>query len=88
MGISLKDFDRSELRVKDLETTLVLWLPLILMNEFSCMLQIYDEYSVILNSEDLWLDVSVNETQIVQILDGLYHLDDYILNTLLPKNIL
>ena len=88
MGISLKDFDRSEVRVKDLETTLVLWLPLILMNEFSCMLQINDEYSVILDPEDLWLDISVNETQIVQILDGLYHLDDYILNTLLPKNIL
>ena len=88
MGISLVDFDRSELRVKHLETTLVLRPPLILLNIFSCMLQIYDEHSVILNSEDLWLDISVNETQIVQVLDGLYHLHDDILNTLFSKDVL
>jgi hypothetical protein len=30
----------------------------------------------------------MNETQIVQILNGLYHLHDYLLNALLPKNVL
>ena len=82
------DFDGSELRIKHLETILVLYLHMILLYKFSCMFQINDEYSVILYSEDLWLDVSMNETQIVQVLNGLYHLHDYLLDSLLPKGVL
>ena len=52
------------------------------------MLQIYDEYSVILDSEDLWLDISMNEAQIAQVFKGLYHLHNDLLNTLLPKDVL
>ena len=88
MRIPLVDFDWSELRVEHLETMLVLKLQMVLLYKFSCMFQIYDEYSVILDSEDLLLDISMNETQIVQILNGLYHLHDDLLNTLLTKDVL
>ena len=88
MRIPLVDFDGSELRVEHLETMLVLKLQNVLQYKFSCIFQIYDEYSVILDSEDLWLDISMNETQIVQILNGLYHLHDDLLNTLLTKDVL
>jgi hypothetical protein len=66
MRILFEDLDGSELRVQKLETKLVLKLQFVFLIIFSCMFQIYDKYSVfIIDSKDLWLDISMNESQIV-----------------------
>ena len=66
MRILFEDLDGSELRVQKLETMLVLKLQFVFFfNIFSCMFQIYDIYMIILDSEDLWLYISMNEIQFV-----------------------
>ena len=66
MRILFEDLDGSELRVQKLETMLVLKLQFVFFfNILSCMFQIYDIYMIILDSEDLWLYISMNEIQFV-----------------------
>ena len=86
MRILFKDLDGSELWVQKLETMLVLKLQFVFLNIFSCMFQIYDVYMIILDSEDLWLDIRMNETQFVQFLNSIYHLNEYLLNTQLVSD--
>ena len=82
MRILFKDLDGSELRVQKLETMLVLKLQFVFFfNIFSCMFQIYDIYMIILDSEDLWLYISMNEIQFVKIFNSIYHLHENLLKT-------